>query len=95
MTVYLAWSPEPFDPDLSGTVHGPWHEVLRADDHLLLVDSDDTLSRVYHELKWSLVDDAALVVTPVLARPKLKGLAPGTTTWLRDRVPVGPHDVVE
>ena len=51
----------------------------------MLVDSDDTLSRVYHELKWSLPDDSALVVAPIGGRPKLKGLAPGTTTWLRDR----------
>jgi len=34
---------------------------------LLLVDSDDTLSRVYHELKWSLETEAALLVAPVVA----------------------------
>ena len=49
------------------------------------VDSDDTLSRVYHELKWSLASEAALLVAPVAATPKLRGVAPGTLRWLRQR----------
>jgi len=53
------------------------------------VESDDTLSRVYHELKWSLPDDSPLMVVPLAERPRLKGLAAGTQTWLRDRLPVG------
>ncbi len=85
MGVYLAWAGVDFPDDLVG----PWRETFAAGPDLLLVDSDDTLSRVYHELKWSLPEQTALVVTPVLARPKLMGLAPGTTTWLRDRVPRG------
>jgi len=52
---------------------------------LLLVDSDDSLSRVYHELKWSLPEGTSLLVAPVAGTPKLKGLAPGTQTWLRER----------
>ena len=85
VTVYLAWSPEPFDPDLTGAVDGPWREVLRADDHLLLVDSDDTLSRVYHHLKWSFQGSPALLVTACAGPPKLKGLPAGTTSWVRAR----------
>ncbi|MFC6286366.1 hypothetical protein ACFP3Q_18055 [Nocardioides sp. GCM10027113] len=83
MTVFLAWtSAEPPD-DLPG----PWQEVRRAAPGLLLVESNDTLSRVYHELKWSLPDGTALMVVPLQDRPKLKGLADGTQTWLRDRLP--------
>jgi hypothetical protein len=64
---------------------------LIADD-LALVESPDTLSRVYHELKWSLPDGTALLVAPLSERPKLKGLQAGTTTWLRDRLPQRPDD---
>ncbi|WP_344147242.1 hypothetical protein [Nocardioides koreensis] len=85
MTVYLAWTPAPVPDDLSG----PWTEVRRAAPGLLLVDSGDTLSRVYHELKWSLPDDSPLLVTPLAERPKLKGLADGTQAWLGDRLPKG------
>lgn len=84
MTVYLAWTPATVPDDLPG----PWEEVRRAAPGLLLVDSTDTLSRVYHELKWSLPDDSPLLVAPLTERPKLKGLEPGTQTWLRDRLPV-------
>ncbi len=81
MTVYLAWASAPVPADLPG----PWVELRVAADGLVLVESDASLSRVYHELKWSLPEDTALVVAPLAGRPKLKGLAPGTTTWLRDR----------
>jgi hypothetical protein len=83
VTVYLAWTAADPPDDLPG----PWLEVRRAAPGLLLVESDDTLSRVYHELKWSLPDDVALLVAPLADRPKLKGLAPGTQGWLRDRLP--------
>ena len=81
MGVFLGWT----DAAVPAEMPGPWREIRRAAPGLVLVESDDTLSRVYHELKWSLPDDSALVVAPIGGRPKLKGLAPGTTTWLRDR----------
>ena len=83
MTVYLAWTPA----QVPGDLPGPWQEVRRAAPGLFLVDSDESLSRVYHELKWSLPDDSSLLVVPVEERPKLKGLEPGTQSWLRDRLP--------
>lgn len=88
MTVFLAWTSDPLpEADLAG-LEGPWTELRAAGPGLVLVESTESLSRVYHALKWSLEDeDAALIVSPVLERPKLKGLAPGTTTWLRDRTP--------
>ncbi|GAA0985999.1 hypothetical protein ENKNEFLB_01770 [Nocardioides aquaticus] len=83
MTVYIAWS----SVDLPTDEPGPWREVRPAAPGLGFVDSDDTLSRVFHELKWSLPDDASLVVAPLAAAPKLKYLRPGTQTWLRARLP--------
>lgn len=65
---------------------GPWEEIRRCADSLSLVASRETLSRVYHELKWALPEGTALLVTEVSCVPKLKGLPPGTLTWLRDHV---------
>ena len=87
MTVYVAWTSadlrelEPLR-DLSG----PWREVVVAAGGLAFVDTDDTLSAVYHALKWSLPHGVALAVAPVAVLPKAKGLAPGTNSWLRARL---------
>ena len=79
MTVFMVWS----DADLGAAdLLGPWREVRVAAPGLAFVESDETLSRVYHEIKWSLPDGAALAVAPVTGA-KVKGLAPGTSTWLR------------
>lgn len=86
MTVFLAWTSHPPTDDEAVGLEGPWRELRPVAPGLLLLESDETLSKVYHALKWSLEDGAALIVSPVLERPKLKGLADGTTTWLRDRV---------
>ncbi|CAN5212315.1 hypothetical protein BH09ACT12_BH09ACT12_00900 [soil metagenome] len=93
MTVFLAWSASGFPDEVVGTVVGPWREVRRAAHDLVLVDSDDTLSRVYHELKWALNDGAALLVAPLGDVPKLRGLPPGTQTWLRTHADPRPPDV--
>lgn len=84
MTVYLAWTS--YADVSSEQLDGPWEEARVVAPGLVLVESSEALSPVYHAIKWSLPDGEALVVTPVTQRPKLKGLAPGTTTWLRDRV---------
>jgi len=68
-----------FEADLPG----PWREVVIAAPGLAFVDSDETLSRVYHEMKWSLPEGTALAVALVAGVPKAKGLAPGTQAWLR------------
>jgi hypothetical protein len=80
MTVYLAWTAAA--PD---TLEGPWTDVREAAPGVLLLESDETLSVVYHALKWSLPDGAALLVTAVPCTPKSRGTTPGTTTWLRER----------
>jgi hypothetical protein len=82
MTVFLAWTPG----DVPRDTPGPWRELWPAAPGLLFVDSDDTLSRVYHALKWSLADSVALAVAPVADQPKVKGLPPGTNSWLRARL---------
>lgn len=82
MTVYVAWTPELLEENLPG----PWVEIRVAAPGLLLVESDDTLSRVFHELKWALsTEDSPLLVAPLAATPKLRGLEPGTLSWLRQR----------
>lgn len=84
MTVYVAIAaPAPL-PDEVGRLQGPWSEIRALDGGALLLDSDDTLSRVYHELKWSLPAGASLFVAQA-GPSKLRGQPPGTQTWLRDR----------
>jgi hypothetical protein len=81
MTVFLAWTQAELPPETPG----PWREIRPAAPGLFFVDSEDTLSRVYHEVKWSLPDGTALAVVPLEVPPKAKGLLPGTQTWLRER----------
>lgn len=91
MTVYAAWtSADLHDLDPARDLAGPWREVVVAAGALAFVDSEDTLSRVYHALKWCLPDGAALAVAPVADLPKAKGLAPGTNSWLRARLSSPP-----
>jgi hypothetical protein len=77
--VYVVWASEPVD------LHepGPWQEAYDAGHGIWFVDSTESLSRVYHDVKWRLPDDAALLVVPAEHRPKARGLAPGAVTWLR------------
>jgi len=78
--VYLAWTGE--DPE---DLDGPWLEARPVAPGLLLLESTESLSAVYHALKWALPVDAAIVVAPVDRTPKSRGLAAGTTSWLRAR----------
>jgi hypothetical protein len=82
-TVFLAWT----DAAVDVRTPGPWDSMHRAADDLVLIASSDSLSRVYHELKWSLPDGVALLVAPVSGRPKLARVAPGTQTWIREQLP--------
>lgn len=88
MAVYLAWLPDPDQTDAVMAAPGPWRDVLEAGPGLLVLESDDTLSRVYHEVKWLLPDGCALLVAPLAERPKARGVTRGTASWLRDRLPL-------
>jgi hypothetical protein len=79
--VYLAWTSEPPE-DLDG----PWVEARQVAPGVLVLESPETLSVVYHALKWALPQHASLLVSPVDRMPKSRGLTPGTTAWLRARV---------
>ncbi|RLV50809.1 hypothetical protein D9V37_02305 [Nocardioides mangrovicus] len=84
MSVFLAWSPELDRADRNG----PWHEIWEVSSSVWFIDSDDTLSAVYHQLKWSFPETPsppAIMVAPVAGIPKLRGLPAGTSTWLRER----------
>lgn len=71
--------------ELPDPLEGPWLEARSAAPGLVLLDSVDTLSAVYHAVKWQLPDHASLVIVPLDRAPKSRGLAPGTTSWLRSR----------
>jgi len=87
VAVCLAWIGEPSAVDRVMSSPGPWREVLETAPGLLLIETDDSLSRVYHEIKWLLPDGCALLVAPLGERPKARGVAAGTVTWLR-RLPL-------
>ncbi|NYG57224.1 hypothetical protein BJ980_000147 [Nocardioides daedukensis] len=80
MTVFLAWTSEPPED-----LEGPWQEARPIAPGLLLLESSESLSVVYHALKWALPQDAALIVSLVPHTPKSRGMAPGSTSWLRER----------
>lgn len=88
MAVHLVWLADPTQIGVVMATPGPWRELVEAGPGLLLAESDDTVSRVYHEVKALVSADCALVVAPVHERPKGRGLTEGTVAWLRARLPL-------
>jgi hypothetical protein len=88
MAVCLVWLGDAAVVDAVMSARGPWREVVEVAPGLLLVESDDTLSRVYHEVKWLLPDGCPLLVAPLSERPKARGVADGVVSWLRARLPL-------
>jgi hypothetical protein len=82
--IYLA---DVGDHALGAALVGPWREAVELRPGLLLIDSDQTRSTVYHALKAELPAGSALLVTELHEVPKFKGMAPGTLAWLRARLP--------
>jgi hypothetical protein len=74
------------DHDL-GSAPGPWGEIRVLRPGLVLVDSDQPRSTVYHAVKAELPAGSALLVAQLHEVPKFKGMAPGTLAWLRARLP--------
>lgn len=70
--------PAKFDPQ------GDAHPLA---DHLWLVRSELSRSKLYHKVKWQLDDGAALLVAPLAGDkdgwPKFKGMEAGALAWLR------------
>jgi hypothetical protein len=73
--------------DLGPEVAGPWIELLALRPGLVLVDSPESRSRVYHALKDHLPEGTPLLVAELDEVPKFKGMAEGALTWSRDRLP--------
>ena len=57
MTVFLAWT----SATVPSGLPGPWEEVRVAAPGLVLVSSQESQSRVYHELKWALPEGSPLM----------------------------------
>jgi hypothetical protein len=92
MAVCLVWVGDPVETGVVAASAGPWSEVVEAGPGLLVIETDETVSRVYHELKWLLPRDCALLVAPLTLRPKARGVGPGTVSWLRERLPLPDRD---
>ena len=82
--LFLLWF-DPLADDVELDFHG---DAASLTDHLWLVRSDLTRSRLYHRIKWQLPDDARLLVAPLVdgnaGWPKFKGMKPGALAWLRN-----------
>ncbi|MCA1749309.1 MAG: hypothetical protein ABR601_06920 [Parasphingopyxis sp.] len=82
MTLYLVW-------------HQPGaiieQELRQALDRfelqpgLLLVDSELSRSKLYHQIKWALPKDTPLLVAPLEDAPKFKGMETGALNWVKSR----------
>jgi hypothetical protein len=73
--------------ELDADEDGPWREVFPLRRGLVLIDSEQSRSRVYHALKDALPRDTPLLVAQLDEVPKFKGMAPGALAWARDRAP--------
>ena len=78
--IFLAWSST---EAADGYGEGPWVSTFDLGHGLVLVDSEQTRSVVYHAVKHSLPPGTAVLVAPLDDAPKSKGLAPGAAAWLR------------
>lgn len=70
---------------LDPRTRGPWRELQPLRPGLLLVDSDQTRSIVYHALKDQIPQDTPLLVAACAEVPKFKGMTAGALAWARDR----------
>ena len=50
---------------------------------LMLVETADPLSRLYHRIKWALPAGTVLLVAPLAGAPKFKLMQAGALAWLR------------
>ncbi len=79
MSLFLAWIGIDRDSlDLEG-------EICALNPRLFLVETGLSRSKLYHRIKWQLPEGTALLVAPLAAVPKFKGMAEGSTAWVRRR----------
>lgn len=69
---------------------GPWRELWELRPGLLLVDSEQSRSAIYHGLKDALPAGTPLLVARCDEVPKFKGMAAGSLAWARARVSSRP-----
>ena len=61
-------------------------DLIELTPGLLAVESDLTRSKLYHALKPLQPNAAPLLVARLTEVPKLKGMALGSLSWLRERL---------
>jgi hypothetical protein len=66
---------------------GPWLGMCRLRAGLVLIDSDQRRSVVYHAVKDLLPADTPLLVAATPEIPKFKGMDAGALAWARARAP--------
>jgi hypothetical protein len=71
--------------ELPADAPGPWRELFPLQPGLVLVDSEQHRSAVYHALKDHLPTDTPLLVAELTEVPKFKSMAPGALAWARAR----------
>ncbi len=82
MALFLVWHDEDsaIAPDLLLALDR--FELRRG---LILVDSELSLSRLYHRIKWALPPGSPLLVAPLADAPKFKAIEEGALKWIRRR----------
>ena len=83
MPVYLVATEPEHDP--AELVERMFDDAHRVRAGLWLVDARGHQSRVYHDVKWGLPDDAPLLVARLDHQPKFKGAQKGLLAWARER----------
>ena len=80
--LYLAYAPGvSTDPP----PEGPWTDLRPLAPDLLVIESEQERSAVYHALKPELAPGAALVVTRLAEVPKVRHGEPGIVAWMKAR----------
>ncbi|GAB5349412.1 hypothetical protein [Alteriqipengyuania sp. 357] len=79
-TLYIFSVPEPGRIPDQLDLHG---DGMCLAPGLYCIASELSRSKLYHRLKWQLPEDTALLVAPLAAVPKFKGMANGALAWLR------------
>jgi hypothetical protein len=73
--------------ELERDTAGPWIELLPLRPGLVLIESPESRSRVYHAVKDQLPAGTPLLVAQLDEVPKFKGMSDGALRWCRERLP--------